>query len=110
MNDAIRGSAETIATALQSAGYESPVLIVADTATITRHAPAWARSFAAMDWKHRVRQSEGPADSRETESLATELASLGARTLVATGDAATLAAAHAAASRTETPCVVLSPP
>lgn len=110
MNAAITGPDDSLAAALRSAGHEGPVLIVADNATIGRHAPAWGRSFAAVGWKHRVRLSEGTADALATESLAAELQSLGARTLVAAGGEPTLAAARAAAARTHTPCVILTPP
>jgi hypothetical protein len=109
-NAVIAGPADTLAAALRSAGHEGPVLIVADTGTIGRDATAWGRSFAAVGWKHRVRRSEGPADPHETDALAAEVTSLGGRTLVAAGGEATLAAARAAAARTNTPCVVLTPP
>lgn len=110
MHAAIAGPADNLAAALRSAGHEGPVLIVADNASIGRHAIAWARSFATEGWKHRVRLSAGPADAHETEALAAELQSLGARTVVAAGDEATQAAARAAAARTDTPCVVLALP
>jgi hypothetical protein len=108
VGDLITAPAAVLAAALQAAGHQPPVLIVADNAAIARHAPDWARSFAALDWQHRVRLSDGPADAIEAEAIAAEAARLAARTLVAAGGAATQSAARAAAARTETPCLVLA--
>lgn len=105
---AISTPAAALAQALQAAGHGAPVLIVADNAAIAAHAPAWAGSFAALGWRHRVRLSDGPADEREADTIADECRSLGARTLVAAGGTATRAAARAAAARTATPCLVLA--
>lgn len=100
--------AAALADTVRAAGYQPPVLVVADNTAIARHAPDWARSFAALDWQHRVRLSDGPADDVEADAIAAEAAHLGARTLVAAGGPATQSATRAAATRTGTPCLVLA--
>lgn len=108
MDDVITTPAAALAAALQAAGHRPPVLVVADNTAIVRDAPDWARSFAALEWRHRVRFSDGPADDVEAEAIAAEAAHLGARTLVASGGEATRTATRAAAARTGTPCLVLA--
>lgn len=108
MGDVITAPAAALAQALQAAGHQPPVLIVADNASIARRASDWARAFAAVGWPHRVRLSDGPADDVEAGAIAAEAKHLGARTLVAAGDEPTTAAARAAAARTGTPCLVLT--
>ncbi|MFM8951639.1 MAG: hypothetical protein ACKOOF_01035 [Planctomycetaceae bacterium] len=107
VEDVITTPAAVLAAALHAAGHRPPVLVVADTTAIVRHAPDWARSFASLEWQHRVRFSDGPADDVEADAIAAEAAHLGARTLVAVGGEATRAAVRAAAARTGTPCLVL---
>ena len=107
MEDVITTPAASLAAALHAAGHRPPVLIVAGNTAIARHAPDWARSFAALEWQHRVRLSDGPADDIEADALAAEARHLGAHTVVAAGDPATRTAARAAAARAGTPCLVL---
>jgi hypothetical protein len=106
--DVITTPAAALAAALHAAGNRPPVLVVADNTTIVRHAHDWARSFASLEWQHRVRFSDGPADDVEADAIAAEAAHLGAHTLVAAGGEATRAAVRAAAARTGTPCLVLA--
>lgn len=108
MEDVITTPAGGVAEGLQAAGHQPPVLVVADNTAIARHAPDWARSFAALGWQHRVRLSDGPADEFEADAIAAEARHLGARAIVAAGGTATQAAARAAAARTGTPCLVLT--
>jgi glycerol dehydrogenase-like iron-containing ADH family enzyme len=108
VGDVITGPAAVLAAALHAAGHQPPVLIVADNAAIARHAPDWARSFAALGWEYRVRLSDGPADDIEAEAIAAEARHLGAHTLIAAGGETTQAATRAGAARTETPCLVLA--
>ena len=107
MDDVLTTPAAALAAALHAAGHRPPVLIVADNTAIARHAPDWARSFAALEWQHRVRLSDGPADDIEADALAAEARHLGARAVVAVGGAATRTAARAAAARAGTPYLVL---
>lgn len=108
MDDVITTTAPALADALQAAGHAEPVLVIADNAAIASHAPAWAGSFAAIGWRHRVRLSDGPADDVEADAIAAEARRLGARTIVAIGGQATQRAARSAAVRVGTPCRVLA--
>lgn len=108
VGDVITTPAVALAAAIRASGSRPPVLVVADNTAIARHAPDWARSFAALGWEHRVRLSDGPADDVEADAIAAEAAHLAARTLVAAGGAATQSATRAAAARIGTPCLVLA--
>jgi glycerol dehydrogenase-like iron-containing ADH family enzyme len=97
-------AAEDPAAALVAAGLEGPVLVVADDDSIGRLAPAWAASFAAVGWVHRVVAGRD-ADPAEVESLAAEARSLKAATVIGTGGASVRAAARAAAAAVGRPVV-----
>lgn len=108
MRDVITTPAPALAAALLAAGHSEPVLVIADNAAIASHAPAWARSFAAVGWRHRVRLSDGPADDVEADAIACEARQFNAHTIVAVGGQATREAARAAAVRAGMPCCVLA--
>ena len=98
----------TLVESLGQPGLEPPALVVADNATIGRLAPAWAATFAALGWRHRVRLCEPrgePIDHRMIAALVAEASGLGARTVVAAGGPGTVAAASAAAAALGLPVV-----
>ena len=82
-----------------------PALIVADAATVTRQAPAWAAAFASAGRVHRVVVTPGgPAAAR---GVVAEARSLGAGVILAAGPAPVIAAARKAAAELDRPCVEL---
>jgi hypothetical protein len=100
--DHLRGRG--LAGALAAAGHAPPVLVIADSGTVGRLALAWLESFDAVGWHYRVRSCCGSGSATEIESLAAEARSLGAKTIVALGDAA-VAAAAMASGRVGVPCL-----
>ncbi len=92
---------------LVAGGHSPPVLILADTAAVAAHAPAWLTAFDELGWEYRVRVCGDVPD--DVETLVDEAGSLRARTIVAVGDAPLLAAAVAAATRAGIACVALPP-
>ncbi len=101
--DHLRGRG--LAGALAAAGHAPPVLVIADSGTVGRLALAWLESFDAVGWHYRVRSCCGRGSATEIESLAAEARSLGAKTIVALGDAAVAAAAAMASGRVGIPCL-----
>jgi hypothetical protein len=93
-----------LARALAAAGHEPPVLVIADSGTVGRLALAWLEAFDEVGWHYRVRSCCGRASAAEIESLAAEARSLEAKTIVALGDAAVIAAATTASGRVGIPC------
>lgn len=94
-----------LAADLQSAGLRDPVLIVAGAAEVTRLAPAWADSLAAIGWTHRVLVSEGGPGGDEIAVIVAEAISLAAAAIVAVGNAGVVSAAEAAAAAAHLPLV-----
>ncbi|MFM8634454.1 MAG: hypothetical protein ACKOEX_06550 [Planctomycetia bacterium] len=94
-----------LAAAIAAAGYEPPVLVIAETTAVARLAVAWMHSFDEAGWLYRVRSFGGEATSHEIEAIAAEARSLGATTIAAIGDEAVIAACEAAASRVGIPSI-----
>jgi len=99
------GVARRLATEMQAVGLEGPVLVSAGNAAIASLAPAWAESFAAVGWTHRVLAFGGESSRREIAAIAAEAAAIGARAIVGAGGGKTLDAARAAAAATQRPFV-----
>lgn len=81
-------------------GLGGPVLVIADSAAVSRLAPTWAEAFAGAGWVHRVIGFGGTGGRREIAALAREAASLGAVTILGAGGREVLDAAAAVASAT----------
>lgn len=87
------------------AANAGPALVVADAASVTRQAPAWAAVFAAAGRVHRVLVTPGgPAAAR---GIVAEARNLGAVVILAAGPAPVAAAAREAAAALDRPCMVL---
>jgi glycerol dehydrogenase len=99
------GLARRLADEMQAVGLEGPVLVSAGNAAIASLAPAWAESFAAAGWTHRVLAFGGESSRREIAAIATEAAAIHARAIVGAGGGKTLDAARAAAAAARLPFV-----
>jgi len=99
------GSPRRLAETLREAGLGGPVLIVAGDDAVSLLAPAWAESFAAAGWTHRVLAGGGGEPSREIASIAAEAESLAAAVIVGVGSDHLLAACRAAAATRRLPFV-----
>ncbi len=99
------GVARRLAAEMQAVGLEGPVLVSAGNAAIASLAPAWAESFAAAGWTHRVLAFGGESSRREIGAIAAEATAMGARAIVGAGGGKTLDAARAAAAAARLPFV-----
>jgi glycerol dehydrogenase len=99
------GVARRLADEMQAVGLEGPVLVSAGNAAIASLAPAWAESFAAAGWTHRVLAFGGESSRREIAAIAAEAAAIHARAIVGAGGGKTLDAARAAAAAARLPFV-----
>jgi glycerol dehydrogenase len=86
-------------------GLEGPALFVAGGSVVGMLAPTWATALERIGWTHRVRLFGGECTRAEVESLAAEVGSLGARTIVGAGGGKVLDAARAAAAALRLPFV-----
>ena len=97
-----------IPTEAAAAAGDGPALVVADGASVTRQAPAWAAAFAAAGRVHRVLvMPGGPAAA---PAIVAEARSLGASAIFAAGPTPVVAAARRAAAELDRPCVELTGP
>lgn len=88
--------ARRLLAAMVAAGNSGPVLVVACDDAVSLLAPAWAGSFAAAGWTHRVLVvGEG---RRETAAIVAEAESLGAAAIIGAGDDVVIAASRTAAT------------
>lgn len=96
---------EHLADEMLAVGLEGPVLVVAGGHAVARLAPAWARTFAAAGFAHRVRGFGGECSRGEIAAIVAEAESLAARVIVAAGGGKVIDAGRAAAARLGLPFV-----
>lgn len=99
-------AADAFTAALDTAVGSGPVLVLADTPSISRRGPAWAQLLAARGLVHRVRLCEGPAADGAVATLVTEAVRFGATVIVAAGVDTTCHLAEAVAREMGIPCLI----
>lgn len=94
-----------LALEMRAVDLDGPVLIAAGNSAVTRLAPTWAASFAAVGWSHRVLVVTGESSLREITAIAAEATSFAAQAIVGVGGGTVLDDARAAAATVGLPFV-----